>query len=287
MTDADVLTRVTIPRLSAHGASIPAIGFGTVDLNGDTGIEVVATALRVGHRHIDAARKYWTEKEVGGGIRASGVPRGDIFLTTKVSHENLHAGDFRRSAEDSLKDLGLDYVDLLLVHWPNPKIPLAETMAALAKCKRDGLTRHVGLANFTTTLIDEAVQLCPEPLVCNQVEFQPYLDQRKLLAACRKHGMVLIGYCPLMRGGAVLGDPVVGEIARARGKTPAQIALRWSVQHGDVAPIPRSKNAERLRENLQIFDFALTADEMERVSALRNANQRVANPPHAPVWDKP
>lgn len=285
MTDADSLTRVNIPRLSAHGASIPAIGFGTVDLNGEAGVEVVATALRVGHRHIDAARKYWTEKEVGGGIRASGIPRADIFLTTKVSHENLHADDFRRSAEDSLKDLGLDHVDLLLVHWPNPKIPLGETMTALAKCKRNGLTRHVGLANFTTTLLDEAVKLCPEPLVCNQVEFQPYLDQRKVLAACRKHGMVLIGYCPLMRGGAVLHDPVVSEIARARGKTPAQIALRWSVQHGDVAPIPRSKNAERLRENLQVFDFALTADEMERVSALRSANKRVADPPHAPVWD--
>jgi diketogulonate reductase-like aldo/keto reductase len=183
MTDADALTRVDIPLLSAYGASIPAIGFGTVDLNGDAGIEVVATALRVGHRHIDAARKYWTEKEVGAGIRTAGIARDEIFLTTKVSHENLHAGDFRRSAEDSLKDLQLDYVDLLLVHWPNPKIPLAETMEALAKCKRDGLARHVGLANFTTTLLDEAVKLCPEPLVCNQVEFQPYLDQRKVLAA--------------------------------------------------------------------------------------------------------
>ena len=279
-----------VPRMHAHGAAIPIIGFGTAMGWGGTGggseaAAAVTAALQAGCRHLDAARKYGTEKDVGIGIRQSGVPRDQIVVTTKVSHENLHANDFRRSTEESLKELQLDYVDLLLVHWPNPKIPLKETLEALARCKRDGLTRHVGVANFTTTLLDEAVALSPEPLVCNQVEFHPYLDQRKIYAACRKHGMVLIGYCPFMRGGEVLNDPVVGEIARAKGRTPGQIILRWITQHHGVGAIPRSVNPERIRQNLDIFDFSLDDDEMARISALRNNNKRRANPPHAPVWD--
>lgn len=275
------------PLIHAHGAAIPAIGFGTGGLTDEVAAQAVATAIRAGYRHIDAARKYGDEEGVGAAIRAAGVPRADLFITTKVSHENLHTADFARSVDESLKALRLDYVDALLVHWPNPAIPLAETMTALAKAKRSGLTRHVGVANFTTTLLDQAVALCPEPLVCNQVEFQPYLDQSKVLAANRKHGLALIGYCPFMRGGEVLGDPVINEIARARSKTPAQIILRWITQHGDIAPIPRSTNAERIGQNLAIFDFTLNADETARISALRRMNKRRANPPHAPVWDTP
>jgi diketogulonate reductase-like aldo/keto reductase len=287
-----------VPVWQAHGAAIPAVGLGTADLNGEAGRAAVETALRLGYRNLDAARKYGTEEEVGAGIRASGVPRGEIFLITKVSHENLHAADFRKSAEDSLKALRVDYVDLLLVHWPNPKIPLAETLGALAEAKRRGLARHVGLANFTLPLIEEAVRLSPEPLVCNQVEFQPYLDQSRILAACRRHGMVLIGYSPFMRAGhattvspaaklQVLQDPVIAEIARAHGKTPAQIILRWATQHDGVAVIPRSSNPDRLKQNLSIFDITLTDDEMARIEALNAHNIRRANPPHAPVWDAP
>jgi diketogulonate reductase-like aldo/keto reductase len=287
-----------VPVWQAHGAAIPAVGLGTADRNGEAGRAAVETALRLGYRNLDAARKYGTEEEVGAGIRASGVPRGEIFLITKVSHENLHAADFRKSAEDSLKALRVDYVDLLLVHWPNPKIPLAETLGALAEAKRRGLARHVGLANFTLPLIEEAVRLSPEPLVCNQVEFQPYLDQSRILAACRRHGMVLIGYSPFMRAGhattvspaaklQVLQDPVIAEIARAHGKTPAQIILRWATQHDGVAVIPRSSNPDRLQQNLSIFDITLTDDEMARIEALNAHNIRRANPPHAPVWDAP
>jgi diketogulonate reductase-like aldo/keto reductase len=279
------LERPAAPIIHANGAAIPALGLGTVDLKGDAGIETVATALRLGYRHLDGARKYWTEKEVGGGMRASGVPRSEIMLTTKVSHENLHTGDFANSVEGSLKDLQVDYVDLLLVHWPNPAIPLAETMQALAKTKRDGLARHVGVANFTTTLIEEAVRLCPESLVCNQFEFHPYIDQRKLHAACRRHGMAVIGYCPFMRSGPVLQDPIVAAIAKAHGKTQTQTILRWITQNDGVAPIPRWSNPERLAQNLAIFDFTLTPDEFERIGALRSHHQRIANPPHSPVWD--
>src|SRR6516225_9629487 len=147
------------PTLPAHGAAIPAIGLGTSGM-GDVRAEHVATALRCGYRHIDTARKYGTERAVGEGMRASGVPRPEIFLCTKVSHENLHAADFARSVDESLKALGVDYVDLLLVHWPEKNTPLAETMGALAKAKQQGLTRHIGVANFNIALLDEAIKLC-------------------------------------------------------------------------------------------------------------------------------
>jgi 2,5-diketo-D-gluconate reductase B len=269
--------------LSAHGADIPAIGFGTSTL-GNCG-DLVATALRVGYRHIDTARKYGTERGVGEGIRASRIPRDAIFVTTKVSHEYLRADDFARSVDGSLHDLGLDYVDLVLVHWPNPEIPLRETLAALARAKRDGLTRHVGVANFTIALLDEAVRLCPEPLATNQVEFHPHLDQSKLLAACRRHGVVLTAHCPLGRG-RLMRDPVLGEIARRKGRTLAQVALRWSIQQGGVVPIPRSAHSGHISENLDIFDFELTGDEMRRIDALKRPDSRVANPHgRAPAWD--
>src|SRR5947208_10292185 len=232
-----------IPTLSAHGAELPAIGFGTSSL-GDCG-EIVATALGLGYRLIDTAWKYGSERGVGEGMRASGVPRSEIFLTTKVSHEYLRADDFARSVEESLRNLGVDYVDLLMIHWPNPEIPLSEPVGALAKAKRQGLTRHVGVANFNIALLDQAIRLCPEPLVTLQAEYHPYLDQTTLLNACRARGLIYTAYCPLGRG-RLFKEPVLGEIARNKGKTIAQVALRWLVQKGIVAPIPRSSNAARL-----------------------------------------
>ena len=210
------MTTPDVPRLSAHGAEIPAIGFGTSGLGTDAG-EMVAAALKLGYRHIDTAWKYGTERGVGEGIRASGVPRGEIFLTTKVSHEYLRPADFERSTEESLQTIGVDFVDLLLVHWPNPEIPLAEPIGALAKMKRRGLARHIGVANFNIALLDEAIRLSPEPLVTLQAECHPYLDQTKVLQACRQRGLVLTAYCPLGRG-RLISDPVVGEIARAQGQ---------------------------------------------------------------------
>jgi diketogulonate reductase-like aldo/keto reductase len=264
------------PTVTAHGATIPVLGLGTYGL-GSVAVEAVATALQAGYRHLDAARKYGTEEDVGEGIRASGVPRGDIFLTSKVSHENLHAADFERSTHESLRALGVDYLDLLLIHWPNPKIPLAEPIAALARMKRQGLTRHIGVANFTTKLLDEAVELSTEPLVTNQFEYHPYLDQTKVLAACRRHGMVATAHCPLGRG-RLFSDPVLADIARDKGRTLAQIALRWLIQQGDIVPIPRSSNPQRIVENFQVFDFSLTDAEMARINALKRADGRIANP---------
>ncbi len=272
-----------IPKLSARGAEIPALGFGTSSL-GDCG-EVVATALELGYRHIDTAWKYGTERGVGEGIRASGVPRAEIFLTTKVSHEYLRADDFARSVDESLKNLGVDYVDLLLVHWPNPEIPLTEPMPALAKAKRQGLARHIGVANFNIALLDEAIRLCPEPLVNLQAEYHAHLDQTKLVEACRRRGMLFTAYCPLGRG-RLLRDPVLADVAARKGRPLAQIALRWLIQQGNIIPIPRSSKPERIAENLDVFDFALSDDEMKRISALKRADGRIANPiGRAPAWD--
>lgn len=278
------MTPPSIPSLSAHGAQIPAIGFGTSQL-GDCG-EIVATALRLGYRHIDTAWKYGSEKGVGEGIRASGVPRKEIFLCTKVSHEYLRAADFAHSVDESLKNLQVDYVDMLHVHWPTvDNIPLAETMGALAEAKREGKTRHIGVANFNIALLEEAMRLCPESLVTLQAEYHPYLDQSKVLAYCRNKGLVFTAYCPLARG-RLFNDPVLTDIANRKGKTIAQIALRWLTQQGNIAAIPRSANPKHIAESLKVFDFELTDEEMKRIFALKRPDGRIANPKgRAPAWD--
>jgi diketogulonate reductase-like aldo/keto reductase len=270
--------------VAAHGANMPAIGFGTMLLP-HRPAELVAAAIAAGYRHIDTARKYGTEERVGEGIRASGIAREQLFVTTKVTEENAREADFLRSAETSLKALGLDYVDLLLVHWPQPKVPFAETLGALAKAKRSGLTRHIGVSNYTLAMLDEAWRVCPEPLVTNQVEYHAYLPQERILAALRRYGMILTAYCPVARG-KLLDDPVVGEIATAHGKTHAQICLRWLVQQPTVAAVPRALEETHIVEDLDVFDWTLSDEEMRKISALRSRNVRIADPPErAPQWD--
>jgi diketogulonate reductase-like aldo/keto reductase len=278
------MTLTVIPTMSARGARIPAIGFGTSQL-GNCG-EIVATALKTGSRLIDTAWKYGTEQGVGAGIKASGVPREDIFLVTKVSHEYLKADAFAKSVEESLARLRTDYVDLLFVHWPAiDGTPLAETMGALARAKREGKARHVGVANFNIAMTRDALRLCPEPLVMLQAEYHPYLDQAKVLAYCREAGLAFMAYCPLGRG-RLFRDPVLAEIARARGRTLAQVALRWLVQQGNIIPIPRSSNPQHIAESLNVFDFELSTDEMRRIHALARPDGRIANPAgRAPKWD--
>lgn len=278
------MTAAAIPHLSSRGVKMPVIGFGTSQL-GDCA-EIVASALKVGYRHIDTAWKYGTEKGVGDGIKRSGVPRKDIFLVTKVSHEYLKADAFAKSVDESLERLRTDYVDLLLVHWPAiDGTPLAETMGALAKAKREGKARHVGVANFNIAMIEEATKLCPEPLSVLQAEYHPYLDQSKVVSYCHKTGLLFMAYCPLGRG-RLLNEPVLADIAKAKGKTFAQVALRWLVQQGNIAPIPRSSNPKHMAESLEVFDFTLTDDEMKRIHALAHPDGRIANPKgRAPKWD--
>ena len=204
--------------IEARGARIPAIGLGTMTLKEAVGVNIVSAALRLGYRHIDTAQMYGNEREVGEGLRASGVKRDEVFVTTKVWHDRLKAGDLERSVDESLERLKLPSVDLLLIHWPNPKVPLAETIPALCKVKRNKLTRHIGVANFTVAMLDEADRLADEPLVTNQIEVHPFLDQSKVIAACRRHGMSVTAYCPIARGKAP-GNEVLERIGKAHGKS--------------------------------------------------------------------
>lgn len=271
--------------LTACGATIPVIGFGTMELP-ERPVELVAAAIASGYRHIDTARKYGTEEYVGKAIRASGIPRADLFVTTKVTEENAREPDFMRSVETSLRALALDYVDLLLIHWPQPRVPFSETLGALAKAKRQGMTRHIGVSNFTLAMLEEAVQMCPEPLVTNQVEYHAYLPQDRMLAALRRHQMILTAYCPVARG-RLLDDPLVVEIAKAHGRSPAQICLRWLIQQPGVAAVPRALTEEHIAENINMFDFSLSEDDMRRLSSLRRQYIRIADPPErAPRWDR-
>nr|GAJ35866.1 2,5-diketo-D-gluconic acid reductase B [Bradyrhizobium sp. DOA9] len=269
--------------VEANGARIPAIGLGTWELSGKPAARVVQQALRLGYRHIDTAQVYDNEREVGDGLRASGVRRDDVFLTTKVWTNHFAPNDLERSVKESLARLRLPSVDLLLLHWPNPHVPLAETLGALSHAKTMGLTRHIGVSNFTVALIEQAVALSAEPLVCNQVEYHPYLDQAKVRAACDRHGLALVAYSPIAKG-RIKSDQTLAEIGRVHQKTPAQVCLRWLVQQ-NVAAIPRTSRIERLSENIEIFDFELSEDEMSRIAALANPKGRLTDFGFAPKWD--
>jgi diketogulonate reductase-like aldo/keto reductase len=273
--------------VEANGARIPAIGLGTLTLKDSTCVDAVKTALGLGYRHIDTAERYGNEAEVGEGLHqglaATGLKRDDVFVTTKVYQDKLAAADFARSFEESLKKLQLPWVDLLLIHWPNPNVPLAETIGVLCKAKREGKTKHIGVANFTTALLDEAVKLATEPLVTNQIEVHPFLNQTKVIAACRRHGMSVTAYCPLARG-KVPGNDVLERIAKTHGKSSAQVSLRYLLQQGMVV-IPRTAKPDHMAANLATSDFTLSEAEMAEIGRLKRAEGRVVNPPHAPQWD--
>jgi 2,5-diketo-D-gluconate reductase B len=269
--------------VEANGARIPLIGLGTWDLRGRTCVEMVSAALKLGYRHVDTATAYDNEREVGEGLRASGIKRDQVHVTTKVWRDSLRAADLQRSSEASLKRLGLDRIDLFLIHWPNSSVPLKETIGALNKMKREGLTRHIGVSNFTVDLIEEAVTLSQEPLVTDQIELHPYLDQSKVIAACRKHGIAVTAYSPIARGRGA-GDKLLAKIGAAHGKTWAQVCLRWLLQQKIIA-IPRTSKRERLKENLDVFNFELSAQEMKAISGLANNSGRIVNMGWAPSWD--
>jgi diketogulonate reductase-like aldo/keto reductase len=269
--------------IESHGAKIPVIGFGTMTLKDNLCVELVEAALHLGYRHLDTAQNYGNEREVGEGVRASGVPREDVFITTKVWFNRLAPGDLERSVDESLERLKLPWVDLLLIHWPNAQIPLAGSIEALCKVKRAGLAKHIGVANFTVAMLDEATTAASEPLAALQIEAHPYLDQTKVLAAARRLGMAVVGYCPLARG-KVPADAVLQHIGRAHNKSPAQVSLRFLEQE-KIIPIPRTSKRERLAENLGSLEFKLTDAEMAEIAMLARPGSRIVSPPQAPQWD--
>ncbi len=269
----------------ANGASIPALGLGTWQLMGDNCTAAVRHALEAGYRHIDTAAIYENEISVGAGLRLSGVPREEIFVTTKIWRTEVAPENLIKAAEASLKRLELSHVDLLLIHWPVSEVPLAGTMKALGEAKRKGLTRHIGISNFTAPLVEQAASLADEPLVTNQCEYHPRLSQEKVREACFKHGLSFTSYSPLGRGD-LLKDPVVVAIAEEIQRSPAQVLLRWHVQQKQTIVIPKASSREKIVENLHIFDFKLTDDQMKKISALAKPNGRLISPDFAPQWDK-
>ena len=268
--------------VEAHGFRIPMVGLGTWALRGRNCTRVVEQAIRAGYRHIDTAQMYENEREVGEGVRASGM-RAEVVVGTKVPPERLQPHDLERSVKQSLGLLRLEVIDLLLIHWPNPRVPLAETLGAMADLKRAGYVKQIGVSNFTVALIDEAIKVSGTPLVCNQFECHPFLDQDKLIAATRKAGMAVVAYSPIARGNAK-GNEVLQRVGKAHDKTAAQVCLRWLTQQG-IAVIPRTSKVERLTENIDVLDFDLTDAEMKEIAALARPGGRIVDWTWSPKWD--
>lgn len=269
--------------LEAKGVSIPAVGLGTWELRGRDCARLVTQAIKLGYRHIDTAQMYGNEQDVGEGVRASGIKRDDMFIVTKVSPDNLAPRLLERSVKDSIGQFRLGEIDLLLLHWPNKEVPLKDTIEALVNVKRNGLVRQIGVSNYTVALLEQADRLAEHRLVCNQIEMHPYLDQSKVVAACRALDMAVIAYSPIARGSAK-HDAVLERIGKAHGKSAAQVSLRFLVQQG-IGVIPRTSRVERLSENIAIFDFELSDVEMKQIKSLARPDGRIVDWSWSPQWD--
>lgn len=269
----------------SNGANMPALGFGTYRMPESEVHAILPKALALGFRHIDTAQVYENEAAVGAAIRVSGVPREEIFLTTKVWVDRFRRDDLVASVEESLRKLQTDHVDLLLLHWPKSDVPLAERIGALNEVARAGKTRHIGISNFNTARMAEAVALSGLPLATNQVEYHPYLDQQTLIEAARGHGLSVTAYY-IMADGLVPKDQLLREIGTTHGKSAAQVALRWVVQQEGLVALSKTSTEKRLKENFDIFDFALTDHEMQAIHALAKPGGRIVDPAGlAETWD--
>ena len=268
-----------------YGVDIPAIGFGTWKLKGETAQECVSKAIEAGYRMIDTAQAYENEKDVGRGIADAQLPREDLWVTTKVWMSEYKDGDLQKSVEKSVSKLGADYVDLILLHWPNNDVPLEESLGALNEVRDKGLAKNIGVSNFTVDQLGQAVKLSKAPILTNQVEYHPFIDQTPVLEAAHAIGTSVTAYSPLAQG-QVFESDILKEIGEAHGKTPAQVVIRWFTQQPGVITIPRSSSPEHLRQNNDVHDFELNAEEMGRITALKANNQRLINPSWAPEWDK-
>lgn len=271
--------------VSANGANIPALGFGTFRMPDEDVARVLPQALKLGFRHVDTAQIYKNEAAVGEVLARSGIPRADIFLTTKVWVDRVGRQDFIASVDESLAKLKTDYVDLLLLHWPQSEMPLADRIGALNDLVKAGKVKNIGVSNFSVALMAEAVKLSDAPIANNQIEYHPYLDQTKVIDAARTDGISITAYY-LMADGKVPQDEVLKDIGARHGKTAAQVALRWAAQQKDVIALSKTATENRLLENFAIFDFALTEAEMQAIHALARPDGRIVNPGHlAPAWD--
>lgn len=266
-----------------QGAQFPALGFGTFQIDNETCVRATRTALDIGYRHIDTAQIYENEVGVGRAIAESGIVRKELFITTKLWTGNLAPARVKASMEESLGRLRMDYVDLLLIHWPEPSVPLAETLHAMQELQQKGKTKFIGVSNFPVSWMRNAVEKYHAPVACNQVEYHALLSQKAVLNYARAHDIIVTAYSPLARA-RLAKNPVLEKIGKKYGKTAAQVALRWLIEQKNIAAIPKAASENNARLNFDIFDFTLDADDNKAIAALSN-NTRTVNPAFAPQWD--
>ena len=267
------------------GLSIPSIGLGTWELNGQECRRVVREALELGYRHVDTASMYENESEVGQGIIDSGIDREDLFLTTKINTtgwtpsrgdgQSLKNKNIVKVFDQSLSDLKTEYVDLLLIHWPRFETTLGDMLEILFTIKKSQKAKEIGVANFNTSLLQKCISLGFNDIFCNQVEYHPFLSQAKLLDVMQNLDLIPVAYCPICRGD-VAKDGVINGLAEKYNKTPAQIALRWIIQQNAVA-IPKTASQKRLKENFDIYDFNIDQSDMDKIYSLARNQRLVPN----------
>ena len=272
---------------TAGQANIPVLGLGTWQSTGQDCIDVVSQGLKMGYEHIDTAQAYDNEKEVGQGIKQSGVARDKFFLTTKIFPDDMkfEPEKLMAAAKRSLENLDTDYVDLLLLHWPDDRVPLSETIPALCELQKQGLTRHIGVSNFNIANIIEAKKYADVPIVVNQVEFHPFIKQKTLQAFLNNHHILLEAYSPLARGD-VFDNEVIKEIADKHNITPAQVSLAWILSDKHRVAIPKTSNPDHLQGNLDAMKVQLSAEELEKIGKLASSDGRkIEHPDYSPEWD--
>lgn len=268
--------------VTVQGVEVPKLGYGTWMVEGQDAYDGVLDALSLGYRHVDTARAYGNERWVGRALSDTDVPREEIWLTTKVWYEHADPRVLRGEFEQQLADLQVEHVDLLLLHWPNVETPLARTLGEMDALRQQGLVGHVGVSNFPSELLREALSLAP--IFCDQVEYHPYLPQGPVMHECLEHDLLLTAYSPFAHG-YVHEDATLREIGARHGKSAGQVALRWLLDHPNVAAIPKASSHERRAENMDVFDFELDDDERAAVAALSQRHLRTADPDWAPDWD--
>lgn len=264
-----------------QGVAVPSLGFGTFQLSGDDCEGGVEHALSVGYRHLDTARAYANEDRVGAGMERSGVERAEVFLTTKLDSASLSRDRVEPAVADSLDMLRTDYVDLLLIHWPSRDTPTNETLAAMSEVQQEGMARHIGVSNFPPSQVESALEQAT--IFCDQVEYHPFLGQRRLRELAVEHDFLLTAYSPLAQG-EVMSDPTLEEIAKAHGATAAQVTLRWLIEQNHVCAIPKATSDERIESNLAALELELSEDELRRIDGLERG-ERLIDPSFAPDWE--
>jgi 2,5-diketo-D-gluconate reductase A len=268
-----------------NGNTIPQLGFGVFQIEPQDTAEAVREALRVGYRHIDTAEMYGNEREVGEGIRASGLDRGDLFVTSKLNNSFHEPDDARRAFDETLSELGFDYVDLFLIHWPLPTLydgDYVSTWKTMEEFKGDGRARSIGVSNFQIEHLERLAAETDTVPAVNQIEVHPYFTNDAVRQYGQQHSIATEAWSPIAQGG-VLEDPTITEIAEKVGKTPAQVVLRWHIQRGDIV-FPKSVTPSRIQENFEIFDFELDPSDMEEISAL-DKDEEGRTGPHPDTFD--